>query len=119
MNGRRERVLAWFASGFLCLYFAWSYVELLRYTKVFMSLFANLGVELPAPTRFIIAAHSLLYPLLFVGAGVLVIAKEFFIPDKRLSLILSLVVALLILLTVDSIKSVFILPLLDLAQKLR
>jgi hypothetical protein len=119
MNGRREGVLAWFASGLLCIYFAWSYAALLRYTRVFMTLFGSLGVELPAPTRFLIATHFFLYPLLFVGAGVLVIAKEFLVPDKRLSLIISLVVALLTLLAVDSIKSVFILPLLELAQKLR
>jgi hypothetical protein len=119
MNGRRERVLVWLANGFSCLYFAWSYVSLIRYTKVFTTLFGSLGVELPASTRFVIASHFWLYPCLFVGGGALLIAKEFMISDKRLSLLITLLVALLALLAVDWIKNVFTLPLLDLAQKLR
>jgi hypothetical protein len=67
-----------------------------------MTLFGSLGVELPAMTRFITSTYFLLYPLLFLGAGTLVIVKEFLISDKRLSLIISLVVALLTLLAVDS-----------------
>ncbi len=119
MGSQRERVLAWFASGISCLYFAWSYIALLRYTKVFMNLFGNLGVELPASTRFVIASHFWLYPVLFVGAAAVLIVKEFVIANKQLSLIVTLLVALLALLAVDWIKNVFTLPLLDLVQKLR
>jgi hypothetical protein len=119
MNDRREKMLAWFASGLSCLYFAWSYVSLARYTKVFVNYFGYLGVEPPALTRFVIASHFWLYPALFFGAGAFVIAKEFIIHDKRISLLMTLVVALVAILAVDWIKNVFTLPLLDLVQKLR
>jgi hypothetical protein len=119
MNGRQDKILAWFGSGLSCLYFAWSYLSLSYYTKAFTSMFTNLRVELPGPTHFVIASHGWLYPLLFIGAAVLVIAKELIISDKRFSLLITLVVALLALLAVDWVKNVFTLPLLDLAQKLR
>jgi hypothetical protein len=81
-------------------------------------MFAGLGVELPAPTRFVTASYFWLYSVLFVGAGILMIAKEFVILEKRLSLLVTLTIALLVLLAVDWIKSIFMLPLLDLMRKL-
>lgn len=118
-NNRRDAIIAWFAVGISCAYFIWSYISLETSTKVFQTLFTGLGVEFPVPTRFVIASHSWLYPLLFCGAGALTIAKEFVIRDRRTSLLLTLVISLLVLFSTDWIRQVFTLPLLDLVQKLK
>jgi hypothetical protein len=118
MEGRREAVLAWFATGFTCLYFAWSYYRLLKATESFAKLFVDLGVELPASTRFVIGSHSFLYLFLFVGAGALVIAKEMFVHNKRYSLLITLVVAVLVSSANILIGNILKLPFQDLVRKL-
>ena len=115
----RGAIIAWFAVAFSCVYFVWSYFALNTFTRVFLNLFSSMGVELPLPTRLVIASHYWLYPLLFCGAGVFLIAKEFVIRDRRISVLLTMAISLLVLFAVDSMKQVFILPLLDLVQKLK
>jgi hypothetical protein len=97
----------------------WSYYVLGVYTKAFVTLFIAMGVEVPALARTVIAFYPWLYPLLFFGAGTLVVVKEFFIRDKRVSLFLTLIISLMVLFAVDWIKHLFTLPLLDLMQKIK
>ena len=53
-----------------------------------------------------------------MGAGIAVIAKEFRIPDKRLSVAMTFMIALGVLWTSDYFKTVLFYPLLGLIEKL-
>ena len=77
-----------------------------------------MGVQLPASTRFVIANESWFYAVLFIGAAALILAKEFLIRDKRLSLGVTLMLSLLMIFAADWIRGTFLQPLLDLAEKL-
>jgi len=58
-----------------------------------------------------------LYPFIFGAAGVFVLTKEVLLRDK-LSLAISLLVALITLFVADAIKTTLFLPMLDLLEKL-
>lgn len=115
---RSERLLAWAADLIALIYFAWSYTFLSRHTTAFGAMIAGLGAEPPGPTAFVLAHHAWLYPAMFGGAAILVLAKEVWIRDKRVSAVATFVVALLILWASDYCKSVLFLPLLDVIEKL-
>ena len=109
---------AWLANVVALLYFAWNYLFLARHTAAFPGLFEGLGTEIPAPTAFVLAHHRWLYPTVFVGAGIAVVAKEFWIADKRLSVGMTFVIALCVLWSSDYFKTVLFYPLLGLIEKL-
>jgi len=119
MNDRQEKILAWFAALCSCLYYLWAYASLHHFAKSLDGVFQGLGVDLPYPTRLVIQNQLWLFPLLFVGASVWVVLKEFMMVNKRLSLSLTLATAVLVVFTVDWIKSVFFLPLLEMMDKLK
>jgi hypothetical protein len=73
---RKERGFAWVAAIFVSLWCIYICLVLVPSIGIFKELFKGLGVELPLVTRFFIATYIWLCPLLFVGAAVLVIAKE-------------------------------------------
>ena len=118
MDDRREALLLWFATGLACLYFAWSYYSLSKATGIFSSLFASLGVELPVSTRFVLASHIFLYPLLFIGAGAVVIAKELLVRSKLFRLLITLTVVFAVYSINFCLAHLLMLPLQDLAKKL-
>src|SRR5437867_12943719 len=91
---RKEKGFAWDASTFVSLCCIYACVVLVQSTGIFRELFKGLGVELPLATRFLIATYTWLYPLLYLGAAVLVIAKEFILRDMRLRLATTVVVFL-------------------------
>ena len=115
---RSELLLAWAADVLSVLYFGWNYLSLSRHTTAFGAIILNLGAEIPPPTAFVLAHHAWLYPALFGGAVVLVVAKEAWVRDKRVSVALTFLIALLVLWISDYLKSVFFLPLLDVMGKL-
>jgi hypothetical protein len=108
----------WLANVVALLYFVWNYLFLARQTAAFRGLFEGLGAEIPAPTAFVLAHHRWLYPVVFLGAGIAVLVKEFWITDKRLSAGITFVIALGILWTSDYFKTVLFYPLLGLIEKL-
>jgi hypothetical protein len=115
---RSELLLAWAADILAMLYFAWSYLGLSRHTRAFGAIIENLGADVPWPTAFVMAHYAWLYPAVFGGAVVLVVAKEIRIRDKRLSVLVTFLTALVVLWISDYLKSVFFLPLLDVVGKL-
>ena len=115
---RSERLLAWAADLVALIYFAWSYAFLSRHTTAFGAMIEGLGAEPPGPTAFVMAHHGWLYPAMFGGAAILVLAKEVWIHDKRVSAVATFVIALLVLWVSDYCKSVLFLPLLDVIEKL-
>ena len=112
-------MIAWFASVFSFLYYIWLYATLSRQTEIIIESLPNMSVELPASTRLLILFRFWLYPLLFLGSGILLITKEFFVRDKRLSLIFTLAVAVLVLFVTNSIKDSLFLPFVALVEKLK
>ena len=113
-----EGKLAW-ATDFVALsYFAWSYLSLARHTEALRGAIEGLGAEIPGPTAFVLSHHGWLYPTVFVGAGILVVAKEAWLRDKRLSAGLTFAIALLVLWTSDYFKAVLFYPMLGLISKL-
>jgi hypothetical protein len=115
---RLERWAAWIATGLSCLYYLWAYTVLTRHAAAFKAAFAGLGSDLPAPAQMLVDNQSWLYPALFGVAAFLVVAKEASLSNKRLSLVITLVVALVVIFIVDAIKTTLFLPLLDMFEKL-
>jgi hypothetical protein len=115
---RSEVLLAWAADILAVLYFAWSYQGLSRHTLAFGAIIANLGADVPGPTAFVMTHYAWLYPAVFGGAAVLVVAKELKIDDKRLSVVMTFLIALVVLWISDYLKSVFLLPLLEMLRGL-
>jgi len=118
MDDRQNSLLLWFATGLACLYFGWSYYSLSKATGIFSSLFGSLGVELPVSTRLVLATHILLYPLLFIGASAVVIAKELLVRSNLYRLLITLMVVFVVYSVNFCIAYVLLLPLQDLAKKL-
>jgi len=115
---RKERGFAWVAAIFVSLCCIYICLVLVQSTGIFKELFKGLGVELPLATRFLIATYIWLYPLLFSGAAVLVIAKEFVLRDMRRRLAATAIVFVGAISSVGLVQYVLYLPLLDLVRKL-
>ena len=67
------------------VYYLLAYFALAGAIPIFAKLFKELSVELPLLTRLLMGNYSWLFPVLFVGAVILTIAKEF-LTVKRLPL---------------------------------
>lgn len=88
------------------------------WTPKFIDMYSSMGVELPLPTRIVIAFYRFVYPVLFGGASSLVIAKQFFVREKWVSL--SITLAAIVMVNIISGGTVWALyqPLFDMAEKL-
>ena len=117
-NSQQGMGLAWVAALLVSLCCICTCVFLLRSTGVFAELFKGLGVELPLATRFLITTYSWLYPLLFLGAAVLVIAKEFVLRDVRRRLAATLIIFVAAVSSAGLVQYALYLPLFDLVKKL-
>jgi uncharacterized membrane protein YhaH (DUF805 family) len=117
-NSQQGKGLAWVAALLVSLCCICTCVFLLRSTGVFAELFKGLGVELPLATRFLITTYSWLYPLLFLGAAVLVIAKEFVLRDVRRRLAATLIIFVAAVSSAGLVQYALYLPLFDLVKKL-
>jgi hypothetical protein len=115
---RKEKGFAWGASLFVSLCCIYVCLILTRSTGIFRGLYKDLGVELPLATRFFVAAYPWLYPLFFVGAAILVIAKEFVVRDMGRRLATTAIIFVIAISSVAMVQYVLNLPLLDLVQKL-
>ncbi len=118
MDSKALPIVAWGISLLSCLYFGWTYIQVSRYTKLFSDMFASMGVELPTQTIFLLHSSSWLYPILFVGAGVLIVGKEVFMRDKKISIATTFAVALCVLYAVGWINNALYAPLFSLIEKL-
>jgi hypothetical protein len=101
---------SWICSLLASLYFVWAYTQLSSATKIFVRMFEEMSVQLPTRTLFLVNNYHLLYPMLFLGTGVLVVAKEVFIRDKKLSLAITFLVFLAVLNAVFGINRALYAP---------
>jgi len=80
-------ISTWTITLLACAYFAFSGISLYYSTGVFSNMFNSIGVELPPLTRLVIATYHFSFPIVFGGAAVLVVIKQFFVrhhPGNRL-----------------------------------
>ncbi len=113
-----ERRLAWMLDVLAVLYFAWTYFVLSRQTAGVVQTLRGLGVEAPRPTAFVMAHHAWLYAVGFGGAALLVVSKEFWVRDKRLSAGLTFLIALGALWLSDAARAALFEPLLTMIERL-
>jgi hypothetical protein len=115
---RYDVILAWAATAWTCLYAVYQLRLMMRHTSVFASLFEGLGAELEWPLPFLIANYRWLYPFLIGVLVVLVLAKELWIRDKRLSLIVTLVVVIVLQAGMTLLWDVFMRQMTSMFEKL-
>jgi hypothetical protein len=114
----RGSVFTWIATILACAYILWSGAMLYLATPKFINMYSSMGVDLPLATRIVIAFYRFLYPVLFGGATALVIAKQFFVRKKWVSL--SITLATVVMVDIISRGTVWALyrPLFDMMEKL-
>jgi hypothetical protein len=117
-HSQKGKGLAWLASVLVSLCSVWMCVTLARSTKIFGELFKGLGVEPPSATRFLVATYSWLYPIVFIGSAILVIAKEFILRDVQRRLAVTVIIFIVAMSSAGLAQYILNLPLLDLVQKL-
>jgi hypothetical protein len=114
----RGSVFTWVATILACAYILWSGAMLYLATPKFIDMYSSMGVELPLPTRIVIGFYRFVYPVLFGVAAALVIAKQFFVRQKWVSL--SITLAAVVMVDIISRGTVWALyrPLFDMMEKL-
>ena len=110
--------LTWAISIAACIYLLWTCAMLFYSTGVFANLFASMGVDPPLPTRIVIGTYRFTYPVLFGGAAVLVIAKQFYIREKWINISTTLGTVWVLDIIGNEIVRVLYRPLLDIMEKL-
>jgi uncharacterized membrane protein len=117
-NTQKGKGFAWVAALLVALGCICTCVFLFQSTGIFREMFKGIGVELPLATRFLITTYSWFYPLVFIGAAVLVIAKEFVLGNIQRRLAATVIVFLVVVSSVGLVQYVLYLPLLELVKRL-
>jgi type II secretory pathway component PulF len=87
-------------------------------TRTFVNMYSSMGVDLPFLTRIIIWFYPVLYPTLFGGAAILVIAKQYFVREKWVNISATLGTVLVADFFSNVIVGALYRPLWDLMEKL-
>lgn len=90
---RLQSRIAWFATVGVCLYLGWRCLQSTWRTRLFDALLQGLGQPVSGVEAFLLRHYLWIYPMLFGGAVLFLLAKEVVMTDKRLSLALTLAVA--------------------------
>jgi len=101
-----------------CLYCAWVFGTQWFNIGSFAGVYASLGTELPAATRVVTTHGAWLFPSLIVAFVASIVGKERFVDDKRSSVMLTCLIALVAQLVGHATMVAHYLPLLDLMRKL-
>ena len=88
------RLFSWLATVIVALFSVLSGLYVVLVIPSFATLFQGLGVELPLPTRLLLATYKWFIPLLFVALAVFVIWKEFSLPEVRYKIVVTITVFL-------------------------
>jgi uncharacterized membrane protein YidH (DUF202 family) len=111
-------VLSWLATGAVALLCTALGLASVHFVEPFAAMFRGLGVELPWPTRFLLATHVPLLPLFFIALAALVIWKGLSVREPRRRLILTARLFLAALFASGLVVFILYLPLLILGKKL-
>ena len=115
---RSKTAITWLATILACGYFLWIGWSLYYSISAFANMYNSMGVELPFVTRFVVAGYRWLFPVFFLGATGVVIAKQFFVRDKWINLSITFITALAVDLVGSGIVRALYRPMLDLMEKL-
>lgn len=110
--------LSWVLSAFVALQCAVLAAAMVRVIPIFGEILRGMQVELPWPTRFLLATHQWLLPLFFVVLAMFVIGKELAVKRSRHRIVLTGEIFLAAALTPGLVLLVLYLPLFDLIRKL-
>jgi hypothetical protein len=117
-TNRSGAAITWLATVLACGYILWIGGSLYYSISVFARMYTSMGVELPFATRFVVATYLWLFPVLFVGATIVVIAKQFFIRDKWFNLSTTFIAVLVADLIGSGVVRALYRPLFDMIEKL-
>jgi hypothetical protein len=92
----RGSVFTWIATVLACAYIVWSGTMLYFSTPIFINMFKSMGVELQGPAWFVMQNYYWSYPILFAGPAALVLAKQFYVREKWISLSITLAAVLVV-----------------------
>jgi type II secretory pathway component PulF len=115
---KRGNVFTWIATILACAYVIWTGVMLYMSTPKFMDMYISMGVELPLSTKLVIGFYRPGYPLLFGGATVLLIGKQFSVREKWRNLSITLATVVVMAILGNWIVQALYRPIFDLAEKL-
>ena len=87
-------LLSWVATVVVVLFCALSGLYIVRVVPIFATMFQGLGVELPLPTRVLLASYYWLLPLFFVALSVFVVWKEISLRELRYKFVVTVTVFL-------------------------
>ena len=82
--------LTWGLSLVACAYCLWMGATLFYSAHAFAELYSSIGVDLALSTKIIISFYWMIYPIVFGGAAVLVIAKQYYVRDKWVNISVTL-----------------------------
>ncbi len=92
----RGSVFTWIATILACAYIVWTGTMLYLSTPTFINMFKSMGVELQGPAWFVMQNYYWSYPILFAGPAALVLAKQFYVREKWISLSITLAAVLVV-----------------------
>jgi hypothetical protein len=114
----RGSIFTWTVTVLACAYILWTGTMLYLATPRFADLYSSLNAELPLPTRIVFAVYRFAYPLLFLGAAALIIAKQFYVREKWVNLGITLGATLVVeIMSRGTIWALYH-PMFDMAEKL-
>ena len=111
-------MLSWAMSIFAILWCLVFCLALVNSTSTFATLFSILNAQPPFVTRFLLANHKWIYPLLFSATALFVLAKEFAVRDVRSRLAITAIVFVATVSSLGLVIYVLYPPMFDLINKL-
>jgi type II secretory pathway component PulF len=117
-NKRPGNILTWTATILACAYVVSTGVMLYVSMPKFVEKYISMGVELPLPTKIVIGFYRLGFPVLFGGATVLLIGKQFSVREKWPNLIITLATVVMADIISRTIIWALYRPMFDLMEKL-
>jgi len=110
--------LSWALTAFVALQCAVSAIAMVRVVPVFQEMFKGIGVELPWPTRLLLATYYWSLPAFFLTLVVLLIGKEFALQQNRRKFLLTGEIFLAAVFTPGLVMLILYLPLFVLIHRL-
>lgn len=109
---------SWLATVIVVLFCILDGLYVVRAIPIFATMFQGLGVELPLPTRVLLATYYWLVPLFFIALAVFVVWKEISLQELRYRFVVTITVFLASLSAPGLVALVLYQPLFVLIKKL-
>ena len=117
-GGSKGAGLAWTGTLLASVYFFWTAHHLRHFAQVMGNTYGTMGVELPLPTRLSMFLPLHVIPLVLVLIVAFSIGKELLLPDKRMTLAITLFTVLAVNIGASVIEASYLLPFEQLMEQL-